>query len=175
MKRLMVPLSAVVLMGCSTTSPTTQHLPSIVNVQSAQLSEDDRSQIGAIVAQWESAWNTHDMHAFALLFHENATFVIWTGRVLQGRQAIEDGHAAAHRSYFRDSTQLSAIQEITPLGPDIVVVRSLTTLTGDSRQPEITIHGHKLLVITRRDKEWRILYGQNTRLAPDVAAALPNN
>lgn len=114
------------------------------------------------------------MRTFAQLFHEDATFVVWTGRVLQGRQAIEDAHAAAHRTYFASSTQMSAIQEITPLTSDIVVVRSLTTLTGDSRQPEITIHGHKLLVMTRRGDVWRILYGQNTRLAPEVAAALPD-
>jgi hypothetical protein len=30
----------------------------------------DRDQITATVARWEAAWNTHDMTAFASLFHD---------------------------------------------------------------------------------------------------------
>jgi hypothetical protein len=31
--------------------------------------------------QWETAWNEHDMHALAGLFHEDAVWVLWTGEV----------------------------------------------------------------------------------------------
>jgi hypothetical protein len=64
---------------------------------------------------------------------------------------------------------LSDPQEITAIAPGVVVARSITTLTGDSREPGATILGHKLLVLTERDGVWRILYGQNTRLTPAVA------
>ena len=33
-------------------------------------SAGDRAQISAILTRWEDAWNTHDMAAFASVFHE---------------------------------------------------------------------------------------------------------
>lgn len=139
-------------------------------VPESEVSADDRRQIEGIFERWQNAWNAHDMHAFAQLFHDDATWIVWTGRVWRGRQAIEDGHVEAHRTFFRNSVQTSSPQEIRLVSPDVAVARSLTTLTGDSREPDATIIGHKLLVLTRRDGVWKILYGQNTRLTPAVAA-----
>ncbi len=45
------------------------------------------------------------MHAFASQFHEDAVWVLWTGEVWKGRKAIEQGHAAVHKTVFRASTQ----------------------------------------------------------------------
>jgi len=65
-----------------------------------------------------------------------------------------------------------ARSEIRPIARDAAVVRSLTTLTGDTRQPGATIYGNKILVMTRRNGKWGILYGQNTRLTDAEAANL---
>jgi ketosteroid isomerase-like protein len=45
-----------------------------------------------------AAWNQHDMHAFASLFHDDAAFVNVAGTYLRGRGEIEQGHAAAAAS-----------------------------------------------------------------------------
>lgn len=142
------------------------HAPESAAVES--LASSDEHQIRAIFDRWERAWNAHDMHAFAELFHDDATWVVWTGRVWKGRKAVEDGHVEAHRTFFRNSTQLSRPEEINQIAPDVVVARSRTTLRGDARDPEATIYGLKLLVITRRSGVWKILYGQNTRITPTV-------
>ncbi|MCW4461949.1 SgcJ/EcaC family oxidoreductase [Sphingomonas sp. BT-65] len=160
-----VLLAAAFLIAC----PTTQ-ARAPAQVPGNELATDDLRQISGIFERWQNAWNSHDMHAFAQLFHEDATWIVWTGRVWRGRQAIEEGHVEAHRTFFRNSTQLSNPQEISLVAPGVVVARSLTTLTGDSREAGSTILGHKLLVLTQRDGVWRILYGQNTRLTPAVAA-----
>jgi uncharacterized protein (TIGR02246 family) len=89
-----------------------------------------------------------------------------------GRAAIEAGIADPFRTVYANSRQLSKLVEIRPLAPDAVVVRSLTTLTGDTRQPGATIYGNKILVMTRRNGRWGILYGQNTRLNDAEAAKL---
>ena len=39
-------------------------------------SAGDRAQITAILGRWEDAWNTHDMAAFASLFHEDGVWVL---------------------------------------------------------------------------------------------------
>jgi uncharacterized protein (TIGR02246 family) len=167
MRRFLLTV-ALLVSGCATAPPPSQR----ADAPEYELAAQDRREIEGIFERWQNAWNTHDMHAFAQLFHEDATWIVWTGRVWQGRQAIEDGHVEAHQTFFRDSTQMSRPVEIRLVGRGVVVARSLTTLTGDSRQPGETVYGYKLLVLTQRDGVWRILYGQNTRLSPGVAATL---
>ena len=126
-----------------------------------------------ILRGWEAAWNSHDMHAFAELFHDDAVWILWTGQVWTGRTAIEEGHAAVHKTYFRNSTQRETLDELTFVGPDAAVVRFLSTLTGDERWPDKAIRSRKLLVVTRREGKWRVGWGQNTRFAEDMPAKSP--
>jgi uncharacterized protein (TIGR02246 family) len=125
----------------------------------------DREQIAAIIQKWEQAWNNHDMHAFASLFQEDGTWILWTGQVWSGRAAIEEGHAAVHKTVFRNSVQRERLEELTFVGPDAAVVRFYSTLTGDERSPDKVVRSRKLLVVTRRDGKWSVRWGQNTRLA----------
>jgi uncharacterized protein (TIGR02246 family) len=137
-----------------------------VSPPSAKVSEaSDRKQITAILDSWERAWNSHEMHAFANLFHEDGVWVLWTGAVWKGRAAIEEGHAAVHKTVFRNSIQRERLEELTFVGPDAAVVRFFSTLTGDERAPDKVIRSRKVLVMTRREGKWRIGWGQNTRLA----------
>jgi uncharacterized protein (TIGR02246 family) len=80
---------------------------------------------------WEKAWNTHDMSAFARLFHEDGVWILWTGEVWKGRTAIEEGHAAVHKTVFRNSIQREQLEELTFVGPDAAVVRFYSTPIGD--------------------------------------------
>jgi uncharacterized protein (TIGR02246 family) len=125
----------------------------------------DRQQIAAMIQKWEVAWNSHDMHAFASLFQEDGTWILWTGQVWSGRTAIEEGHAAVHRTVFRNSVQRERLEELTFVGPDAAVLRFYSTLTGDERSPDKVIRSRKFLVVTKRDGTWRVGWGQNTRLA----------
>ena len=124
----------------------------------------DRGQIDQLLRNVEEAWNTHDMTRFASLFHEDGVWVLWTGDVWTGRRAIEEGHAAVHKTVFRNSVQRERLEELTFVGPDAAVLRYCSLLTGDERAPEASIRSRKIMVVTRRDGEWRIGWGQNTRL-----------
>lgn len=128
----------------------------------------DRRQIEAIIGQWESAWNSHDMARFGALFHEDGVWVLWTGAVWTGRPAIQDGHAEAHRTIFRNSTQRELLEELTFVGSDAAVARFCSMLKGDERAPEKFVRSRKFLVLTRREGTWRVGWGQNTRLADTV-------
>ena len=128
----------------------------------------DRQQIEAIIRQWESAWNGHDMASFGSLFHDDGVWVLWTGDVWSGRQAIQDGHAEAHRTVFRNSMQRELLEELTFVGPDAAIARFCSMLKGDERAPEKLVRSRKFLVLTRRGGTWRVGWGQNTRLADTV-------
>jgi uncharacterized protein (TIGR02246 family) len=131
-------------------------------------SAGDREQITAILGGWENAWNTHDIAAFASLFHEDGVWVLWTGEVWARRQLIEEGHAAVHKTIFRNSVQREHLEELTFVGPDAAVVRFCSVLTGSEQSPNEPIRSRKFLVVTRRQGVWKVSWGQNTRLRSDV-------
>src|SRR5262245_13237827 len=82
----------------------------------------DRETITAMLGAWEEAWNRHDMRAFASLFHDDGVWILWTGDTWLGREAIEEGHAEAHRAVFRNSIQRERLEELRFVGPDAAVV-----------------------------------------------------
>ena len=131
-------------------------------------SAKDRQQITAILSRWEEAWNTHDMSAFAALFHEDGVWVLWTGDVWTGRQKIEEGHAAVHKTIFRNSIQREHLEELTFVGPDAAIVRFCSVLTGSEQSPDKPVRSRKFIVVTRRQGTWKMSWGQNTRLRDDV-------
>jgi uncharacterized protein (TIGR02246 family) len=134
-----------------------------------QASGSDREQITAILGRWEHAWNTHDMTAFASLFHEDGVWVLWTGDVWTGRRVIEEGHAAVHKTVFRNSIQRERLEELAFVGPDAAIARFCSLLTGDERAPTAVIRSRKFLVVTKRQGQWKVSWGQNTRLRDEVA------
>jgi hypothetical protein len=87
----------------------------------------------------------------------------------RGRRVIEEGHAAVHKTVFRNSTQRELLEELTFVGPDAAVVRFCSVLTGDERAPKDVIRSRKFLVVTRRQTVWKVSWGQNTRLRDEVA------
>jgi uncharacterized protein (TIGR02246 family) len=128
----------------------------------------DRAQITRIVDEWEQAWNTHDMARYAALYHDDGVWVLWTGNVWKGKKAIEDGHAAVHKTIFRNSTQRELLEELTFLGSDAAVVRFCSALTGSDHAPNSVIRSRKFLVVTKRQGQWKVSWGQNTRLQDSV-------
>jgi uncharacterized protein (TIGR02246 family) len=139
--------------------------PKAIDQDVAASNKTDRDQLTAIVDKWEKAWNSHDMKAFASLFHEDGVWILWTGDVWKGRNAIEEGHAAVHKTVFRNSVQRERLEELTFVGSDAAVIRFYSTLTGDERAPGKTIRSRKILIVTKRAGTWKVGWGQNTRLA----------
>ena len=130
--------------------------------------EKDRQEITSILGRWEEAWISHDMKTFASLFHEDGVWILWTGEVWTGRQAIEEGHAAVHKTVFRNSIQRENLEELQFVGPDAAIMRFCSVLTGDERAPNDVIRSRKFVVVTRRQGGWKVSWGQNTRLASNV-------
>jgi len=151
-------LMLVAALLCISSASMGQHAP-----PSARAS--DRAKVTALIRTWEEAWNSHDMHAFANLFHEDGIWILWTGQVWKGRTAIEEGHAAVHKTVFRNSIQRERLEELTFVGPDAAVVRFYSTLTGDERSPDKVVRSRKILIVIRRKGVWKVGWGQNTRLA----------
>jgi uncharacterized protein (TIGR02246 family) len=141
----------------------------------AEASAKDRAEILALYARWEEAWNSHNGAAWADLFHEDGTWVLWTGGSWTGRTHMEAEMRKVFETVYAKSVQRwRSPPEIRFLAPDVAVARAISTTTGDSRQSGVTIHGNKMLVLTRRAGVWKVLFGQNSRLTEAEVAKLRN-
>jgi uncharacterized protein (TIGR02246 family) len=130
--------------------------------------ESDRQQVTALVAALDETWNRHDMRAHAALFHEDGTWIAWTGAVLQGRSAYEAELTRLHQTVFRKSVHQGRIEELTFVAPDVAVVRAYGTVVGNEPTPEKVERYRNLIVATRRDGLWKVSWGQKTRFAPNT-------
>jgi uncharacterized protein (TIGR02246 family) len=117
------------------------------------------------------AWNDHDMAALAQLFAEDADFVNVVGIWWRDRRAIEDAHAFAHRTFFRNSHLKVEDAAVKYLRPDLVTVHSRWTLSGQE-EPDGSVgkprQGILLFVASREPDGWRIRTAQNTDILPDA-------
>ena len=109
-------------------------------------------------ASFASAWNAHDMDAFAALFHPDATFVNRFGHYVSGVKAIVDLHRPIHETIYRDSTLENELIDATPLGADATVIHFWSRLRIGHAHPASAHDVDTLIlaVLTRRDGRWRI-------------------
>jgi uncharacterized protein (TIGR02246 family) len=117
-------------------------------------------------AAFQSAWNAHDMTAFAALFHADATFVNRFGHYVRGVDAIVHLHEPIHATIYRDSTLENELIDVTPLAADATVIHFWSRLRIG---PAHSAGAHDvdtliLAVLTRRDGGWRIQALENVTL-----------
>jgi uncharacterized protein (TIGR02246 family) len=133
--------------------------------------EDDRA-IRKVLADYDAAWNTHDMKALGALFREDAEFINVVGMHWRGRTDIVAAHEAFHKTMFKDVALKSDTIALRPLSADLAI--AVVTYTMDaSTTPSgevIPKHQNKLsYVFAKTAGEWKIAHGQNVRI--DGAAA----
>jgi uncharacterized protein (TIGR02246 family) len=121
----------------------------------------------AITSRFESAWNSHDMEAFAALFHPDATFVNRFATYWRGVDAIVAGHRFVHETVYSDSTLEIEAPDVDSLSSDAAILHFWTRLTAGAAHPAGPHQVDTLIlaVVTRRNEEWRIQAGENVTLA----------
>lgn len=126
----------------------------------------DASKIaGEVADRFASAWNRHDMDAFAVLFQDDASFVNVIGVHMRGREAIRQAHARIHAGPYRDSSLLLEVDEARELAPGVIVAVLSSELTGDERAPGVSRPSRFTIVIEGSGPDtWKIAAAQNTLL-----------
>lgn len=136
---------------------------------SAPSSHADESEaagnVRLLIADFERAWNSHDMDAFASLFTDDADFVNVEGTRWLGRSAIKDAHAFVHKTILRQSRLTIVDTTIRQLSPDVIVARSNWRLEGQTTMKGEPVPGRTGIlthVLVRSGSSWRIAVTQNT-------------
>jgi uncharacterized protein (TIGR02246 family) len=125
----------------------------------------DEAAIGSVVERFVETWNTHDMHAFASLFTEDAEFVNAIGLQWHGRGQIETAQTRNHATIFKDSRVDNVRIRQRLLKPDVAVVHATWNLAGQRRRDGQEIpsrEGVITMILTREGDAWPIAVFQNT-------------
>ena len=136
-------------------------------------SAHDEAQIRSLAANWETAWNKHNMKALFMSFTENADFVNVAGRHWKGRQEIEAQHTARLSQFIKSTITTKAVT-LQFLKPDIGLVHIDWAITGDT-DPDGTARkpreGIFLWIVIKQGGRWRIRAAQNTNVNnPPIAS-----
>ena len=118
-----------------------------------------------VLDQLCDAWNAADSSAYARLFTEDATYVIWRGDVITGRSEIQRVH---HDLFTRSPTTMRAWALETRLLDDhIAVVLTVggTSIGGTSDEGGASYDKLQTVVMVRRDAVWMVAAFHNTAMS----------
>jgi uncharacterized protein (TIGR02246 family) len=132
----------------------------ILSPMGTAASNQDAADVREVIASLMRAWNVHDMHAFAELFTEDASFVNVNGSWLRNRAQIEESHKVVHATIFKNSRADITPAKVRFPKSEISVVHARWRITGDSRSSQPRNYVMTLILLKQHDN-WKILAAQN--------------
>jgi uncharacterized protein (TIGR02246 family) len=125
---------------------------------------DDGTGPESVVDAFVSAWNLHDIDAFARLFTETAVWVPVAEARVADRQAIVADFEDLHSTWARTTTVAASDVTVRLLRPDVATVFFHASYMNDG----VAVAGvdRAMLVVAVRDGgRWMIAAGQVTKEA----------
>ena len=115
----------------------------------------DEDAIRAILHRMIEAWNAGDGTAFAAPFTDEVDFVVWEGTHLEGRQELAVFTQQIFDTVVKGSRLEGEVKFVRLLSPTLAVMHSVVrmTLVGQTNLP--SRHFMELIVVTKRDGQWR--------------------
>jgi uncharacterized protein (TIGR02246 family) len=125
----------------------------------------DRTQLEAIVARLEAAWNAGDGDAWGASFATDADFVTIRAEHMRGREAIARGHAEIFRTIYAGSSNRFTVESARLLRPDVALVHVRAILDAPTGPLAGRHTATFSIVCVRTSNGWQIAAFHNT-LAP---------
>ena len=137
----------------------------------------DVKVIRNIEAQWESAWNRHDIAAMVRLGAPDADWVNLAGQWFHGGDAFAKSLESLHSGKVKSSTWHTEQVQVRFLTPAIAVVHVYFSASGE-RNPDGSLRPPRRGIFTRveekRGGRWLIIASQATNIVPPATAVVPN-
>jgi uncharacterized protein (TIGR02246 family) len=119
-------------------------------------------ELRALVAHLEKSWNSYDSQSFASVFAEDADFIHILGAHYIGRENVDKGHRAIFDTIYKGSHNQLEVQKIRPLGDDIAIVFTQSTLDFFQGEKKVRAQSRPTLVAQKKNGRWEIVTFQNT-------------
>ena len=129
----------------------------------SSINAEDKSQeqaVRKVLADFAEALNRGDAKAFAVLFTEDADFVVITGKYLKGRNEIVTYHESLFSGDFQGSHLDVTSVAVRFLRPDVAIARISTKRTENGGKEMRT--SFPMFVLTKQGESWLIAAVQNT-------------
>jgi uncharacterized protein (TIGR02246 family) len=108
------------------------------------------------------AWNAGDAQAYAREFAEDATYVIFLGEALLGREEIERNHIDVLTKWRKGTQMAIKAISVTSLGDDAA---SVLTIGGLGKGDSIPYDKLQTFTLVRRDGRWMCAAFQNNEMS----------
>jgi len=112
--------------------------------------------------QLRAAWDAGDARAYAAKFTDDATYVIFLGEVLLGREEIERNHIEVFARWRKGKKMAVKAIEVHSLGAD---VGSVLTVGGIGTEAVIPYDKIQTFTLVRRGAGWLCAAFQNTAMS----------
>ena len=127
-----------------------------------------RTAVEEFLAELRAAWNAGDARAYAAMFAEDASYVIFLGESLMGREEIERNHVDVFRRWQRGTQMAVSPIRIQPLSGDICCV---VTVGGIGKEAPIPYDKLQTFTLVRRGDRYVCAAFQNTEMSDKSRAA----
>jgi uncharacterized protein (TIGR02246 family) len=125
----------------------------------------DRTQLEAIVARLEAAWNAGDGGAWGASFATDADFVTIRAEHMRGREAIARGHSEIFRTIYAGSSNHFTVESARLVRPDVALIHVRAILDAPTGPLAGRHTATFSIVCVRTPNGWQIAAFHNT-LAP---------
>ena len=133
------------------------------------LSADDQSAVRTLLDEFVKTWNRHDMKAMHELDTEDVEWVNVVGHYWRGKETVYKGHMAIHKGMSANTTAEIESATIRSIAPNVAIaVATMHFLAStDPRFAWVTAAKTRAsFTMVKRDGIWKIVYFQNTEIAP---------
>lgn len=135
----------------------------------------DVKEIRGIEAQWQNAWNHHDIAAMIRLGAPDADWVNLAGQWFEGSDAFAKSLESLHSGKVKESVWRTEQVRVRFLSPSIAVVHVYFSTSGE-RNPDGSTRPPRRGIFTRvevkRDGRWVIIASQATSIVAPATAEL---
>ncbi len=128
---------------------------------------EDEAAVRALYMQLMAGWNTSSAEAFSAPFTEDGHLVAFDGTHFKGRDQIVSFHQPLFDKWLKGTRLVGEVESVRLLSPAVALIhaRGGTIMRGKSR-PSPERDSIQTLVAVKRDREWRLVAFQNTRVRP---------
>ena len=137
----------------------------------------DEAAVKQVVANFEKAFDSHDVHAVSQLFVEDADFTNIQGATTHSRKELEEHLGPLFSTRLKTVNTATAVRTVRFLTPDVAVVDSDFTFTGFKGPDGADLPARKGFydwIVTRQNGRWLIAVFHESYL-PDAPAPAPGH
>ena len=155
-------------------------LSTLLATQLGAQTSPDESAVRSIIQEETNGWNQGDAAAYSRHFATGGTFTNIRGQYFTGHASFLKQHEVIFQGMFKQTTLQQDIVSLEFVGPDVVVVETLTSVSGVAQTAPGTVVDARgrlrtrlLQVVARQGGEWKVVAYHNVDVKPGVPVPDP--